>query len=63
MTHLPLWVLHSEMGIEQNKWRSNGCSIPNGHFELDSARTRDQVANRRRRSLMRGGWHSIARSE
>jgi hypothetical protein len=35
---LPLWVLHSEMGIEQNKWSSNGCSILDGRFELDTAR-------------------------
>jgi hypothetical protein len=36
MTHLALWVLHSEMRIEQNKWSSNGCSIPDGRFELDT---------------------------
>jgi hypothetical protein len=36
MTHLPLWVLHSEMRIEQNKWSFNGCSIPDGRFELDT---------------------------
>jgi hypothetical protein len=26
------------MGIEQNKWSSNGCSIPDGRFELDTTR-------------------------